>query len=138
MNDQQRTAGLVKMIVRGLLRRCAHCGGKDAFFTGWSARQDRCATCGLKWERSTEGFLVGALAMNILLTVGSLMVVMVIGVVSTYPQVPAWQLSAVVGSVALIVGIGGFPISYTVWLAVDLRMNPLSEEELADAAAHAR
>jgi hypothetical protein len=41
-------------------------------------------------------------------------------------------------SVALIVGIGGFPTSYTVWLAVDLRMNPPTEEELADAAAHAR
>jgi len=41
-------------------------------------------------------------------------------------------------SVALTVGIGGFPTSYTVWLAVDLMMNPLTEEELADAAAHAR
>jgi hypothetical protein len=46
-------------------------------------------------------------------------------------------LIAVVGSVALLVGIGGFPLSYTVWLAVDVRMHPLEPEELADAAAHA-
>jgi len=46
-------------------------------------------------------------------------------------------LIAVVGSVALLVGIGGYPISYTIWLAIDLTMNHLSDEELADAARHA-
>lgn len=76
--------------------------------------------------------------MNIMLTGGSLLFVMGIGVFATYPNVPTWPLIAVVCSVALIVGIGGFPTSYTVWLAVDLRMNPLTEEELADAAAHAK
>jgi hypothetical protein len=43
-----------------------------------------------------------------------------------------------VGSVALFVGIGGYPTSYTVWLAIDLRLRPLDEAEVADAAAHAR
>ena len=79
-----------------------------------------------------------AAAMNIMLTGGSLLFVMGVGVIATYPNVPTWPLIAVVCSVALIVGIGGFPTSYTVWLAVDLRMNPLTEEELADAAAHAK
>jgi len=76
--------------------------------------------------------------MNIMLTGGSLLFVMGIGVIATYPNIPTWPLVAVVCSVALIVGIGGFPTSYTVWLAVDLRMNPLTEEELADAEAHAK
>ena len=75
--------------------------------------------------------------MNIILTGGSLLFVMGIGVIATYPNVPTWPLIAVVCAVALIVGIGGFPTSYTVWLAIDLRLRPLDEEELADAAAHA-
>jgi len=69
-------------------------------------------------------------------TLDAVLAAMGIGVVMTYPNISTWPLIAVVVSVALIVGIGGFPISYTVWLAVDLRMNPLSEEEKADSAAH--
>lgn len=76
--------------------------------------------------------------MNIIMTGGALLFVMAIGVITTYPEVPTWPLIAVVGTVALIVGIGGFPTSYTVWLAIDLRLRPLSDEEKADATAHAR
>jgi hypothetical protein len=76
--------------------------------------------------------------MNIIMTGGSLLFVMAIGVIATYPEVPTWPLIAIVGSVALIVGVGGFPTSYTVWLAIDLRLRPLDEAEVADAAAHAR
>jgi len=47
------------------------------------------------------------------------------------------MLIATVGG-ALLVGIGGYPTSYTVWLAVDLTMNPPDETELAEAAAHAQ
>jgi xanthosine utilization system XapX-like protein len=84
-----------------------------------------------------EGYQLGAAAMNITLTGGSLLLVMAIGVVLTYPDIPAWPLIAIVGGVALLVGIGGYPMSYTIWLAVDLTMNHLSEEEIADAAQHA-
>lgn len=76
--------------------------------------------------------------MNIILTGGSLLFVMAIGVIVTYPDIPTWPLIAVVGSVALLVGIGGYPMSYTIWLAVDLTMNHLNEDELADAALHAK
>ena len=76
--------------------------------------------------------------MNIMLTGGSLLFVMGVGVIATYPNVPTWPLIAVVCAVALIVGIGGFPTSYTVWLAIDLRLRPLDETEVADAAEHAR
>jgi len=101
-------------------------------------KSDRCKTCGFKWERNLEGFQLGAAAMNIMLTGGSLLSVMAIGVIATYPEVPTWPLIAIVGSVALIVGVGGFPTSYTVWLAIDLRLRPLDESEVADAAEHAR
>ena len=138
MTAQLDKANLFTMLVRGLFRRCARCGGKGAFYIGWIKKSDRCKTCGFKWERNLEGFQLGAAAMNIMMTGGSLLFVMAVGVVATYPEVPTWPLIAVVGSVALIVGIGGFPTSYTVWLAIDLRLRPLDEAEVADAAEHAR
>ena len=138
MTAQLDKANLFTMLVRGLFRRCARCGGKGAFYTGWIKKSDRCNTCGFKWERNLEGFQLGAAAMNIMMTGGSLLFVMGVGVVATYPEIPTWPLIAIVGSVALIVGIGGFPTSYTVWLAIDLRLRPLDEAEVADAAAHAR
>ena len=138
MNRQLDQSDLLTMLVRGLFRRCARCGGKGAFYTGWIKKSDRCNTCGFKWERNLEGFQLGAAAMNIIMTGGSLLFVMAVGVVATYPEVPTWPLIAIVGSVALIVGIGGFPTSYTVWLAIDLRLRPLDVAEVADAATHAR
>ena len=138
MNRELDKSDLFTMLVRGLFRRCARCGGKGAFYTGWMKKSDRCKTCGFKWERNLEGFQLGAAAMNIMMTGGSLLSVMAIGVVATYPEVPTWPLIAIVGSVALIVGVGGFPTSYTVWLAIDLRLRPLDESEVADAAEHAR
>ena len=138
MTAKLDTANLLTMLVRGLFRRCARCGGKGAFYTGWMKKSDRCKTCGFKWERNLEGFQLGAAAMNIMLTGGSLLSVMAIGVIATYPEVPTWPLIAIVGSVALIVGVGGYPTSYTVWLAIDLRLRPLDESEVADAAEHAR
>ena len=131
------TTGLVRKLARGVVRRCALCGGKGAFFTGWFKQTDRCKTCGFNWQRNLEGFQLGAAAMNIILTGGSLLSVMGLGVILTYPEIPIWPMLIATVGVALLVGIGGYPTSYTVWLAVDLTMNPPDESELADAATHA-
>jgi len=127
---------VTRMLARGLVRRCARCGGRGAFLTGWYSMADRCRTCGLAWRRNMEGFQLGAAAINIILTGGSLLAVMGAGVVLTYPEPPVWPLVAVVSAVAVLVAVVGYPVSYTVWLAVDLAMNPLSDEEIADADAH--
>ena len=82
--------------------------------------------------------MLGAAAINAMFTLGSLLVVMIAGVVATYPQIATWPLVAVTAVVALVVGIGGYPISYTTWLAVDLAMHPLEPEEIVDAQRHAK
>ena len=80
--------------------------------------------------------MLGAVAMNVLLTFGALLVVMIVGVVATYPEVSTWPLIGLIAAVALVVSVGGYPISYTLWLAVDMAMNPLDAGEIADASAH--
>ncbi len=127
--------GLVRMLLRGVFRRCAWCGGKGAFFNGWFKRDERCHTCGLLWQRRLEGFELGAMTINVIISYGSLIVGMGIGVAVTYPDVAVAPLLIVVGSLAIILPIFMYPMSYAMWLGVDIFMRELEPEELADAAA---
>jgi len=81
--------------------------------------------------------MLGAAAINAIFTLGSLILVMVIGIVATYPDVSTWPLIFVTAAIAVAVSIFGYPFSYTTWLAVDLAMHPLEPEEIADAQLHA-
>jgi uncharacterized protein (DUF983 family) len=122
------------MIGRALLLRCPWCGGK-----GWTKgllhRTERCRTCGYKYERQ-PGFSLGATTVNIIVTFGLLAVVIIVGMVATYPDIALWPILIVALAVTVIVPIVFYPFSYTIWAAIDLAMRPLEPDELADAAAH--
>ena len=123
------------MLRRGLVRRCPHCGNRHAFFEKWFGRRERCAGCGLRWERNYEGFMLGAMAISFITTGGSLLITMLIGVVTTYPEVPLGPVLGSTVGVTVLVGVFGYPISYTLWQAIDLYLRPLSED---DGEEHAR
>ncbi len=127
--------GFIKMLARGSVRRCPLCGGKGAFFDGWYKRGDRCHTCGLLWQRKLEGFELGSMTMNVILTFGTMLVAMGIGVFLTYPDVNVVPILAAIVAIALVMPFVIFPITYSIWLAVDLFMRAPEPEELADAAA---
>ena len=80
-----------------------------------------------------QGFALGALAINFVLTGGALIVTLVIGVVASYPDLAIFELLVSTVGVTLLVGIFGYPISYTTWLAVDLIMRPVESGELANS-----
>ena len=80
-----------------------------------------------------QGFALGALAINFVLTGGSLIATLVVGVVRSYPDLAIVQLLVSTVGVTLFVGIFGYPISYTTWLAVDLIMRPVESGELANS-----
>jgi uncharacterized protein (DUF983 family) len=115
---------LATMLWRGARRRCPSCGGRGAFFTGWFAKQDRCRTCGLGWQRGYEGFELGAMAINLVVVFGALIVGLIVGVALTVPDIPVVPMVVVLGAVAVILPIAVYPVSYTVWQAVDLAMHP--------------
>ena len=129
----QNSPSVLRMLCRGLIRRCANCGEPGAFFISWFKTQDRCRGCKLLWQRNTQGFALGALAINFVLTGGALIATLVIGVVTTYPDLAIFELLVSTVGVTLLVGIFGYPISYTTWLAVDLIMRPVESGELANS-----
>ena len=121
------------MLARGLARRCPNCGG-GRLFERWTRMKERCPTCGYKFERQ-EGFAVGAMAINIVVTLGVFLVLMVVGFIVTWPDPPLVPL--IVGALVLnlVFPVVFYPFSKTIWAAVDLGMRPLDAQELAEANA---
>jgi uncharacterized protein (DUF983 family) len=123
------------MVGRALRLRCPWCGGRG-WTTGLLKRVDRCRTCGYKYERQ-EGFSLGAVTMNIIVTFGLIAVVLLVGSIASYPDLAVVPMLVAGVVVAVMTPIVFYPFSYTLWAAVDLAMRPLEPAELADAAAHA-
>ena len=112
------------MLWRGARHRCPWCNGRGAFFSGWFRKHDACQTCGISWQRGYEGFELGAVTINTMVTFGVLIVGLVIGVVTTTPDIPVVPLVAGLGVAAIVLPVVIYPITYTVWQAVDLAMHP--------------
>jgi uncharacterized protein (DUF983 family) len=115
---------LATMLWRGARRRCPWCGGRGAFFSGWFTREERCRTCGLGWRRGYEGFELGATTVNIIVVFAVLIAGLAIGVITTVPDIPVLGLALGLGAVAAVLPIVLYPVSYTLWQAVDLAMRP--------------
>ncbi len=120
------------MLVRGLTRRCPHCGTNGAFFISWFRTQKNCRGCDLFWQRNLEGFMLGASTISFILTGGALITTLTVGVVITYPDIAIRELLISTIVTTLIVGVLSYPISYTTWLAIDLIMRPLDAAEQAN------
>jgi uncharacterized protein (DUF983 family) len=115
---------LPTMLFRGLFRRCPWCGGKGAFFTGWTSKQPTCASCGLNWRRGDVGYELGAAATAAIISMGPLVVLLGIMVAFTWPEVNVVPMFVVLGVGAIVLPILLYPSSYTVWQAVDILLRP--------------
>lgn len=123
-----------RLLARGFTRRCPWCGDRRAYFTGWFKHDERCRKCGHGYRRGDHAFELGATTINIILTFGSLLLTILVLVIATAPEVPV----VVVVVAASVVGLAGpalfYPISFTLWQAIDLWMRPPTEAELAGIA----
>jgi uncharacterized protein (DUF983 family) len=77
-----------------------------------------CPRCGLRFGRE-EGYWTGAMAMNFVLTGTVFAVVFVTLVAVTAPNVPVAPLLAVLVPITVLGPVLGYPISKTLWVAID-------------------
>ena len=117
------------MLVRGLFRRCAWCGGRGAFFDGWFKKSKACHSCGLDWRRGDVGFELGAAAVAAIICMGPLVVALGITVAITYPDVEVVPMLVVLGVGAITLPVLLYPSSYTMWQAIDVLMRPVKPED---------
>lgn len=116
--------GFGLMLWRGARLRCPRCGS-GSLFRGWFSMKDRCPRCDYVFARE-EGFWLGGFVINFALGEGLLalhLIVFAVVLVSRPDMaVKPWLIAAV--ALALIPPVLFFPVSRTIWAAIDLAMHP--------------
>jgi uncharacterized protein (DUF983 family) len=130
MQPIDRAPSRPQLLARGFTRRCAWCGDRRAYFDGWFKRVDRCRNCGHGYRRGDAAFELGAVTANIILTFSTILITILILVVVTAPDVPVMGVALAAGGVALLGPALFYPLSFTLWQAVDLWMRRPTDAEL--------
>lgn len=123
----------VRALGRGMVQRCPRCGARGLFESFFRLRK-RCPGCAYSFERE-EGYWLGSMIVIMALTLVVFGVVVVGGMVATWPDVP-WDLLLVAGVVVnVLVPVFAYPWSQTTWMGLDLTFHRLEAAEEADAIA---
>ncbi|HEX5365723.1 MAG TPA: DUF983 domain-containing protein [Acidimicrobiales bacterium] len=119
-----------RLLLRGLTRRCPLCG-QGRLFRRWFTIADRCPRCGFRLER-IEGHWLGALGLNTIVSFGAVMVAVLVGFVATYQDESAVGAVVLIVATAVVVPLLFYPVSKTLWSAIDLAMRPLEPDDDVD------
>ena len=123
-----------RMMRRALVLRCPWCGSRRTFIHGWFRKYDRCRTCGIRWRRE-EGFELGAVTINTVLTFIVLTACMTVGFIATSPDIPVLPMVLSLLGIAVLMPIVIYPFTFTIWLALDLAVHRPDASEMIEAAA---
>jgi uncharacterized protein (DUF983 family) len=115
--------------LRALRLRCPNCGCGDLFLS-WFDTAPSCPGCGLQRDRGEEGYFLGAMAINLVVSESIPIIGIVLTWVLTYPRPPvlAMTVGGMIGAVVLPLLF--FPLSRTLWLALDLSFRPIDAQEI--------
>ena len=129
-NPDPKPLTVRRLVRRGLLRRCPVCGGGDVFQT-WFEVRDRCPRCHFPIRRE-EGHWIGAVGINMIVTLGALILTLLVGFLLTWDDRRAAPIFISSFTVALVVPLMFFGSSQTLWSAIDLAMRPLEPNDDVD------
>ena len=121
------TPSKLRLVLRGLTRRCAVCG-QGGLTDRFLHLRERCPRCGYRFERKA-GHFVGAVGMNTIVTFGLIAITLVIGILVMWPDVKFIPLAAATVAVAVVVPTFFHPIAKTLWVGIDLIIHPLEPGE---------
>lgn len=92
-------------------------------FSSWFTQRERCPRCNYPTTRVPDQW-IGALGMNTIVSFGLLLIAIAVGFAVTYPDPPVATLLAIALAVAVLVPVLFFPISKSLWSAIDMAMRP--------------
>jgi uncharacterized protein (DUF983 family) len=115
---------------RALRRRCPRCGAPA--FESYFTMREICEGCGHRFERE-PGYWAGALTINTAFIFATFLVTFVGGMVLTWPDVPWTGLLIGLAIINVLLPIAFYPLSKTLWVAMELGWHPLEPQEIAAA-----
>ena len=122
---------LPRALGRALRTRCPHCG-VGRVLASWFSLRARCEACGLRFERGDDDehdYWLGAYTLNFLVTEILFGVALLLALLVTWPD-PPWTRILVGGAILMVlVPIAFYPLSKTLWLAIDLMVRPAQPED---------
>lgn len=118
----------LRTLARGATMACPVCGRRRGLFHRWVKMVDACPRCNLRFERD-EGHFVGAVGTNTILSFGLLLIGLIAFFIATAPDIPTgpWVFGA--AAAFTLVPVILYPVSKTLWTAIDLVMRPLEPGE---------
>jgi uncharacterized protein (DUF983 family) len=126
-------ARIARLIARGFLLRCPHCGATGVT-RRWVQVLRRCRACGLRLDRGEPDYWLGAVLFNLiaaelLFAVGTAAVL-----VLTWPNPPWGALQW--GGIPVLIAfpIITYPITKLLWLGFDLAFRPVTPDDFAPDA----
>ncbi len=120
--------GKFKRLVWGFTGRCAVCG-KFRLTAPWKIDGPRCDRCDFAIERK-EGHFIGAVGMNTIVTFAAALAAVVVTVGVAGPNFSVPKVFAINTFFILLVSAICFPLSKTLWSAIDLNMIALEPGEV--------
>ena len=112
------------LVSRAIKRRCPNCGGKG-IFANWFSLKDTCPTCGAVFVRE-EGYFLGAYAINLIVAefIGLGLVLVILFNV----DLSLWEQEVIAVGAAVALPVLFFPFARTLWMALDLYVDPKTSE----------
>lgn len=119
-----------RVFLRGWVKHCPVCG-QGHLFNRWVSMEERCPRCGLRFDR-IEGQWSGDIGVNTIVSFGAMLIVLLGGVLLTWPEPNMAVIGAAAIAIAVFMPIFFLPFSKTVWLASDLLLRPLEPGEVTE------
>lgn len=119
------------LIARGITRRCPWCADRKAYFVGWFKRQPTCRRCGHGFRRGDDAFELGAITANIMITFGLMLLTILALVIATSPDIAVVPITITAVCIGLLGPVAFYPVSFTLWQAMDLVMRRPTPGEMA-------
>jgi uncharacterized protein (DUF983 family) len=114
-----------RALLRGLRKRCPRCG-EAKLFVSWFRPVATCPRCELRLAKEEGGFL-GAMTINYAVAMGAWLVVLVVAIALTVPDVPVVPLLVISAVILIGVPLWFYPRSKTLWAGIEflvLRSDP--------------
>jgi uncharacterized protein (DUF983 family) len=111
----------MRRVLWAIRLRCPNCGHRGVV-RGLRVTET-CPACRHHFERH-EGYWLGAIAINTIITLGLFVAAMVIPILATWPDPPWGVITALLVSLSIVVPIVAYPFSKTLWVALELGMHP--------------